>query len=607
MDLKGKIGVAFKRDGLVIHGSNTFNFIIEQLKLHKDDHDFIVKLLKSIDRRSMKSLLWFVCVIFFFFFFPSKKGLEQNVVDLKAVENAVEVVTMDVRTKVEEESLKVIGAFDCPRFHYHDNRKTFLPDQKRPPLHGSADDQARMFRDRFEFLFQRLTRHSLFSSSNKLSTVKSLLGVTGERVVFGMLTRNSQGDLILEDLNNTIPINVDGAKIEEGIYTDHCLVLAEGKLVQGIFEVHSLAMPPVEEAEVTLSTFTNVDMFGGAPHILKEEINMYQNSAEHVMFVVLSDVWLDKPSVMAKLDTLFDGYKDIVPTAFIFTGNYTSKPFGKTAEDVTRLQNAFQGLFRLINKYKSLLLESKWIFSRGPGDGGGPLVFPQFPLADYFMSPLKKLPDVEFTTNPFRLRWCNRRIVVFRENLVSKMGRHSLFPKLLSNEEPAELLVKTIMEQGHLCPMPQPVCPLYWNYDQAMYLYPVPDLLVLADSYRQFIVKQEREYHAANPGSFSRDFSFLVIRPATMEVEESRVFDEDEEDVDNSGEPQEEDEEEEHEDEQYGEEIMVDHNEDKEASDEDEGVMDMDIGDEEEEQEEEIVDDDDLSIAKTQIVPDDPN
>ncbi len=342
------------------------------------------------------------------------------------------------------------------------------------------------------------------------------------------------GQLTLEDLNNTVTLDVTNCKPEEGLYTDHCMVLADGELRQGKFVVFSMSMPPLEEARTTLATFPNVDLFGGAPEaLLRSEIEIFQRSAEDTMLVVLSDVWLDKPSCMAKLEQLFEGYKDIVPTAFIFMGNYTSRPLSQTA-DVTKLQASFAGLARLIVKFKSLALGSRWIFARGPADGGGPLVFPQFELPEFFVQTLKqRLPNVTFTTNPFRVRWCNVRMVFFRENLISKMRRHSLFPKLLLSGSPPELLVRTLLEQSHLCPVPQAICPLYWNLDQAMHLYPIPDLLVLGDSYDQYVVREkEPDFLACNPGSFGADYSFVVVRPSTLEVEESRVPDGDADDVD---------------------------------------------------------------------------
>jgi hypothetical protein len=102
--------------------------------------------------------------VFFFFF--------------RAFYRAVEAVTVDVVAKVEEDALKVISAFDCPRHEFKESRKTFVLDTAPKSLHGSASDQAAMFRHRFELVRQRVMRHPMFAT-HKLTTVKSLLGATG--------------------------------------------------------------------------------------------------------------------------------------------------------------------------------------------------------------------------------------------------------------------------------------------------------------------------------------------------------------------------------------------------------------------------------------------
>lgn len=48
--------------------------------------------------------------------------------------------------------------------------------------------------------------------------------------------------------------------------------------------------------------------------------------------------------------------------------------------------------------------------------------------------------------------------------------------------------VKTILSQGHLTPLPLYVSPVYWAYDYALRVYPVPDMLVIADKYDPFTV-----------------------------------------------------------------------------------------------------------------------
>jgi len=49
---------------------------------------------------------------------------------------------------------------------------------------------------------------------------------------------------------------------------------------------------------------------------------------------------------------------------------------------------------------------------------------------------------------------------------------------------------KTIICQSHLCPLPLHVAPVYWTYDFALHMYPLPDLIVCADKYDPFTSTQ---------------------------------------------------------------------------------------------------------------------
>ena len=44
-----------------------------------------------------------------------------------------------------------------------------------------------------------------------------------------------------------------------------------------------------------------------------------------------------------------------------------------------------------------------------------------------------------------------------------------------------EHLAATLLQQSHLCPVPLEAQPVFWNFDHALHLYPLPDVLVLAD------------------------------------------------------------------------------------------------------------------------------
>jgi hypothetical protein len=47
-----------------------------------------------------------------------------------------------------------------------------------------------------------------------------------------------------------------------------------------------------------------------------------------------------------------------------------------------------------------------------------------------------------------------------------------------------ENLAVTLLQQSHVCPLPMTAQPVYWNYDHALRLYPLPDVVVVADPSR---------------------------------------------------------------------------------------------------------------------------
>ena len=73
----------------------------------------------------------------------------------------------------------------------------------------------------------------------------------------------------------------------------------------------------------------------------------------------------------------------------------------------------------------------------------------------------------------YRLRFYTQEIVLYRQDLINRFQRLSLFPNS-GNEVGFDLLMWTILHQAHLSPLPISVTPIYWNYDYALRLYPLP-------------------------------------------------------------------------------------------------------------------------------------
>lgn len=82
---------------------------------------------------------------------------------------------------------------------------------------------------------------------------------------------------------------------------------------------------------------------------------------------------------------------------------------------------------------------------------------------------------------------------------------------------------RTIISQGHLAPMHMIPMPVYWAYDHALQLYPLPDLIVLGDNTKAFATEIQG-CQVMNVGSFAKHhYSFKVYVPATRTMEDSAI------------------------------------------------------------------------------------
>ncbi|KAI4583559.1 hypothetical protein MJG53_020723, partial [Ovis ammon polii x Ovis aries] len=391
----------------------------------------------------------------------------------------------------------IIGAFDIPRFVYNSERKKFLPllmtNHPAPSLFGTARDKAELFRERYTILHQRTHRHELFTppvigshpdesgSKFQLKTIETLLGSTskiGDVIVLGMITQLKEFQFC--------PFEQENWRNE----SDLLLICFSGWFEDQVFHVNAFGFPPTEPSSTTRAYYGNINFFGGPSNTsvkTSAKLKQLEDENKDAMFVFISDVWLDQVEVLEKLHIMFSGYSPAPPTCFILCGNFSSVPYGKNQVQ------ALKGTEDLFNKP---------------------------PFAESITNEFRqRVPFSVFTTNPCRIQYCTQEIIVFREDLVNKMCRNCVrFPS--SNLDIPNHFVKTVLSQGHLTPLPLYVCPVYWAYDYALRVYPVPDLLVIADKYDPFTLTNT-ECLCINPGSFPRSgFSFKVFYPSNKIVED---------------------------------------------------------------------------------------
>lgn len=300
--------------------------------------------------------------------------------------------------------------------------------------------------------------------------------------------------------------------------------LLSGWFEDQVFHVNAFGFPPTEPSSTTRAYYGNINFFGGPSNIsVKSSAKLKQLEDENkdAMFVFVSDVWLDQAEVLEKFRIMFSGYSPSPPTCFILCGNFSSAPYGKN--QVQALKDALKTLADIICEYPNIHQSSRFVFVPGPEDPGFGSILPRPPLAESITNEFRqRVPFSVFTTNPCRIQYCTQEIIIFREDLVNKMCRNCVrFPS--KNLDIPNHFVKTILSQGHLTPLPLYVCPVYWAYDYALRVYPVPDLLVIADKYDPFTLTNT-ECLCINPGSFPRSgFSFKVFYPSNKTVEDSKL------------------------------------------------------------------------------------
>lgn len=449
-------------------------------------------------------------------------------------------------------------------------------------LHGEAADKVIMFRQRYSLIQQRLLRQQMFrkgmmtnrqhhhKQNNKehsdgtnrysITPIESLIGRPNKFTCYllGLITQVEEGQYHLEDLSASIPIYSDDDSFSrvkmasDGIITEGSIVLVQGEIIDGVLHMMEVALPMSETRMDALNVigYQSSDIFGAIGSVSQHERLLQQELEcglhKESMFVVLSDVNLDLPHVMEKLELLFGGYQYVDPLpVFVFMGNFSSTPFSYTKDAATEMMQQFDELGRLICKFPALAQDARFVFVPGPQDPGAGRILPRPPIPSLFTASLRqKVPHATFASNPCRIRFFTKELVFYRDNIVQKMRRHAIIPLRvnvtvgdddMTDDDTEEIdlamhYTKTIIDQAHLCPLPMANNPIYWKNDHPLRLYPIPDAVIAGDSVDQY-QKRHQECEVLNPGSFPVDYSFVVYRPVcvnennevTSEVEFSRI------------------------------------------------------------------------------------
>ncbi|XP_066152304.1 DNA polymerase epsilon subunit 2 [Euwallacea fornicatus] len=425
----------------------------------------------------------------------------------------------------------VINAFDFPKLYYNQDRKIYLPDPQKSVLLAEPEVKSKMFLERYSKVLQRIQRvvaHTLLKEEQhhlSLQTVDYLLTlseVTLERtLVLGALLQVTDGKYVLEDPTGIVQLDLVHAKYHPGFFVENCIVLVNGYYEDKVLHVSTMIMPTGEDYIDSRFTFGNLNYFGGPSLLsLKDSKRLKKHLQENPggMFVFLSDVWLDHSQTFSKLEKLFEQMEQFSPpVAFVFMGNFMSESHGM--EIFNDLKKHFKRLGELIEKYDILAEQSKFIFVPGLADPCTPHIVPRFELPKCVTEDIERtVPNAIFATNPCRIQYCTKEIVVFRADIVAKLLQGSLHKP--RQEDIPKCVTKTIVGQGHLTPLSLNALNVHWDFDYCMSLYPLPDLVVIGDKSEAY-KDHYKNCIVMNPGQFcAGDFSFKMYFPAN-EVEDA--------------------------------------------------------------------------------------
>jgi len=538
---------------LKLRGELTNAFKMHGLQLRQETVKYGMAVLSQVERSEIDSVIERLVDAIL------EQPLKSNLVERRHLEEAVKVLN----AKIEEADsgsnlsdsklLHVISAFNVPRYKYISERKKLVIEDpsvlNKKSIYGDEEDKSSVFSYRYEILLQRTMRHKLFSVTTvagsvtatggkkrfTLKPIEYLLASSsklGELIVLGMLSQLKHGKYFLEDPTGFVEVDLSKAVYHSGIFTENSFVLAEGWYDDKLFHVTAVGFPPSESSQLSRQHLGNVNYFGTpeTSTCLKANPQMQDllRQKEESLFVFLSDVFLDQAPVMKRLQILLSGYATMPPTCIVLCGNFHSKPHGKSY--LAEMKELFLAFANLVADHASIVRLTHFVFVPGPLDPGLGSVLPRPPIPPSIVSQFKeKVPNSTFTSNPCRIQYCSREMVIFRENLLIKMCRNSIhLPDTSASSSSAPFtshFAKTLLGQAHLSPLPVHLSPVYWTYDHALSLYPNPDLVVVADTFDPYDERDaSNETAVINPGSFAKSgFSFKVYYPATGAIEDCQV------------------------------------------------------------------------------------
>ncbi|KAG6821618.1 hypothetical protein H0H93_000127 [Arthromyces matolae] len=360
------------------------------------------------------------------------------------------------------------------------------------------EDLELAIRNRLHIIKQCVLRNEHFAPSTlpskdrerlvTLKSTKQLLGRAGERfLLLGMLTHNKEGKLCIEDSDGTVEL--DFSQLDEpgdGLFTEGSFALVEGEYTDdATLEIVAIGQPPCESREISRSIYGHIDFLGKGSTSLLEDSRLSIRVREELPdlhFFFLSDVWLDHPQTLIGLEKVFQNCDetDFIPKLMVLCGNFTRQSISHgNSREIQTYHDNFEALADLIASYPRIVRETHIVLVPGPLDITVNGTLPRQRLLSSLVTRLQdKVPKIHFASNPCRIKFFDQEIVIFRDDIMSRMLRHVVGVKPnADSDELKRFLVQTILDQGHLSPFTINIQPTLPDYDHTLRLYPLPTVV----------------------------------------------------------------------------------------------------------------------------------
>lgn len=514
-----------------------------------------------------------------------------------------------------------------PNFMFDRIRKQFSPREVAgKKLRSTLRASIEYFNQRYFLISDRMSRDENFQKTSfssiaaishtlsnqqpkgEITLIKNVLGRDGNKFrLFGLLSKNINGNLVLEDSSDNIELNVTRAeKFKGSFFCPGMFVIVDGiylasggsrnndaDVISGCFHVSVISQPVAETRESALDAYGHLDFMGMHNDarasglalvkidraLRKKLVALEKTLAGHRLVLLGSNIFLDDLKVRAGLDKFFAKLEEQIQDeedagennghlTVVMTGSFTSQALTSAKGSVTSISNSeeykanFDHLAETLAKYPLVVNKCKLLLIPGTNDPwqstyslGKPSSssLPQTPIPKVFVTRLERLfpkGSLILGWNPMRINYISQEIVLFRDDLMTKLKRNDIvfesdleyeraqLEKEATGEDknvenlvgdevhlPAKIrqarkLVKTLLDQGNLQPFLKDLRLVSPNYQHVMRIEPLPNTIALFDSKFESFEVTYNGCKLTNLGSFIsnknvRKLNYAEYSPST--------------------------------------------------------------------------------------------